>query len=69
MSEWEPKVLNKSKWLSKTFGGNWKYDGATTWNCDDGKRYVSRVCSIEFDYNGNETYSPPDYFCMGQMPL
>lgn len=34
--------MSKAKKLGKMYGGNWTYDGSTSWNCDDGKRYVAR---------------------------
>ncbi len=36
--------INISRWLHLHKGGVWKYDGRTTWWCDDNTRHVSRVC-------------------------
>ena len=38
-----------AKRLGEKLGGKWKYDGCTTWWCDDGKRHVSRCCGDFYD--------------------
>lgn len=35
--------VNKSQYLKRHFGGNWKYDNMTGWWCDDNIRHVLRV--------------------------
>jgi len=40
---------SKSKQLSEMYGGKWKYDGYTSWVCDDGKRNVHRRASCLCD--------------------
>ncbi|MHA2279906.1 MAG: hypothetical protein ACXAC5_03390 [Promethearchaeota archaeon] len=55
--------MNKTKYLEKHFGGKWKYDGVTSWWCDDGKRHVSRTASCMCDDICNH---PPRYFLYGK---
>jgi len=52
--------MTKQELLGKVLGGTWKYDGNTTWWCDDGKRHVSR-CSSGVDEQDNPT-GPAQYF-------
>lgn len=54
---------SKSKNLSHHLGGNWVYDGRSSWWCDDKIRHVSRCCPgiDEFD---NVT-DPPEYWLYG----
>jgi len=37
------KKINKTKWLEKHYGGQWKYVGWGRWECSDGQRYVQRT--------------------------
>ncbi len=37
------KLKTKTKQLTDMYGGIWKYDGVTTWWCDDDKRSVART--------------------------
>lgn len=53
------KKINKTKYLEKRFGGRWKYDGFSWWDCDDGERYVVRVASCMCD---DDCYHFPDYY-------
>jgi hypothetical protein len=48
-----------AKFLSKKYGGKWRYDYKMTarW-CDDGKREVRRVCDLDEDYDSR---FPPTY--------
>lgn len=49
------KTISVVKYLSKRYGGKWKYDSAAyQWNCDDGIRYVHRVATGR-DMNGEYT--------------
>jgi hypothetical protein len=41
--------MNKTKYFEEHYGGTWKYDGCTSWWCDDGKRHVSRTASCMCD--------------------
>lgn len=58
--------MNKTQILIKAFGGEWKYDGTSTWHKNNDKIYVSR-CSQLFDDEGK---SPPEYwlYCDGVYP-
>jgi hypothetical protein len=51
--------LSKAKILAKRYGGTWKYDGCTTWWCDDGKRHVTRTSSGVDEWEN--ALGPPDY--------
>jgi len=53
-------MRSKAANLDKTLGGKWKYDGVTTWYCDDGLRRVSR-CSAGVDEFDNEL-GPAQYW-------
>lgn len=57
--------MSKAKYLKKTFGGNWKYDGMSTWWCDDGVRYVVRTASNFYDDSDNSR-RPPTYYLYGE---
>lgn len=52
-----------AKQLGEKLGGAWQYAG-TTWRCDDGHRYVSRVHTGGFDVNG-EALPGFGYFLFG----
>lgn len=56
-----PKI-NKTKYLEKHFGGKWKYDGVTSWWCNDDKRHVARTAS----YMGDDKWGPCRYFLYGE---
>ena len=58
-----PRSRSRAAYLAEVFGGKWKYDGVTTWRCDDGRRRVSRV-SAGVDEFDNEV-SPPHYYLYG----
>jgi len=50
------KRLSISKWLSKNKGGVWKYDGYSSWWCDDEKRHLARVALDASDENSGAGY-------------
>ena len=50
------RIKSKVKILEKTFGGIWKYDGVCSWWCNEGRRHVSRCCSI------HDEEAPSQYF-------
>lgn len=51
------KTRPYSKYLSETYGGEWKYDRKASLWCD-GKREVRRVCSVDED---SDSRFPPRY--------
>lgn len=53
------RTRSYSKYLSETYGGKWKYDRKSScWLCDDGKREVRCVCSLDED---PDSRFPPNY--------
>ncbi len=48
--------------FAERFGGKWKYDGNTTWWCDDDARHISRV-AMNIDWNDEEE-AMESKFCM-----
>lgn len=50
----ESKTQSLASAFKEKFGGKWKYDGCTTWWCDDGIRHISRV-AVGFDSTGEGT--------------
>lgn len=52
--------MSYAKLLGKEFGGSWRYDGCTTWWCDDGRRHVARTAS-DF-YDDGDRPGPPTYY-------
>lgn len=62
-----PVKINKSKFLSKKYGGEWTYiRGGACWDCNDGVRTVRRVagCSCD-DYC---SHTPMYYLYGGGIP-
>lgn len=60
------KIKSKAKWLGEVLGGKWKYDGETTWWCDDEIRSVARVHCGAKDINGEfESGYLPEYWLYG----
>lgn len=61
-------MRSKAENLSHSLGGEWSYDGCTTWWCSDGTRHVSR-CSAGVDEFDNEV-GPPQYwlYTEGESP-
>lgn len=57
-------MKSKAKQLSEMLGGNWVYDGMSSWWCDDGDRHVSRVHTGGFDIVG-EPMPGSGYFLYG----
>lgn len=43
------RIKNKSKYFEQKFGGKWKYDGVCRWECDDGKRSITKCSSCMCD--------------------
>jgi len=52
--------------LTEKYGGKWKYDGTSSWNCDDGKRHVARTAGCLHD-----EYAPTQYWLYeeGETPI
>lgn len=53
---------SKAKQLAEKYGGKWKYDGISSWWCDDNLRHVARVSTNSYDEPG---YFPPAYYLYG----
>jgi len=49
------KLIKITNFLSKKYGGKWKYIPKCGWECDDGIRYVQKVLTgkdISGEYTG-----------------
>ena len=47
-------MVSKSKKWNKEFGGEWKWNGLSGWDCDDGRRIVrTSGCDIICDGCGS----------------
>lgn len=62
-------MTSKAKNLAKTLGGEWTYDGISSWWCSDGIRHVAR-CSAGVDEFDNPL-GPPEYwlYTKSQPPM
>ena len=64
-NKWEvARRPSKAKILAKALGGKWKYDGVTSWWCDDNKRHVSR-CAAGHEDDG---WAPSYYLYITNEP-
>jgi hypothetical protein len=55
--------VSVAKILGKRLGGLWTYDGRGAWHCDDGTRWIGRMCAgvDEFD----RVVGPPQLWLYG----